>query len=35
MLQDDRGQLVPAVVLSVQLLQVGTYEQLRATQVLR
>jgi hypothetical protein len=34
-LQDDRGQLVAGVVLSVQLLQVGTYEQLAATQVLR
>lgn len=33
-LQTDKGQWVPAVVLSVKLLQVGTYEQLRATRVL-
>jgi hypothetical protein len=33
-LQDDRGQLVRAVVLSVELQQVGTFEQLAATKVL-
>lgn len=33
MLQDDRGQLVPAVVLSTKLLEVGTFEQLAATKV--
>lgn len=32
--QDEAGKLIPAVVLSVQLLQVGNYDQLAATQVL-
>lgn len=34
-LQTERGEWVPAVVLSVKLLQVGTFEQLAATQVQR
>lgn len=34
-LQTDDGKLVPAVALSVEILQVGTFEQLAATQVLR